>query len=323
MLWLTWRQHRMQLLVTVALLAVLGALLLVNGLGAAGFDARNPPPADCASDYRAACAGYTAGMMEWMWAVGDVVGWLPLLAPAMIGAFWGAPLLAREFEHGTDQLTWTQSVTRRRWLIAKVGGLGAAVTLGGLALGAIVGAWLAVFDSSAFPVNFFNTNWFRLVGIGPAAWWLSAFVLGVAAGALIRRTLPAMAVTLAVCALAFFGLLSAPRLYATPERFVQTTAAGSDLVPDTAMVVESYWTDRNGMKRTSDDRQLALAVPCGIDETTKAYAACSFDHGYRQVQLFHPASRFWRFQWMEAGILLLPAFALGGVAVRRTLRPRI
>ncbi|MEU4324856.1 hypothetical protein [Nonomuraea dietziae] len=112
-------------------------------------------------------------MMEWMWAVGDLVGWLPLLAPAMIGAFWGAPLLAREFEHGTDQLTWTQSVTRRRWLIAKVGGLGAAVTLGGLALGGIVYAWLAVFDSSAFPVNFFNTNWFRLVGIGPAAWWLS------------------------------------------------------------------------------------------------------------------------------------------------------
>jgi hypothetical protein len=36
--------------------------------------------------------------------------------PLLFGVFWGAPLLAREFEDGTHNLAWTQGVTRRRWL---------------------------------------------------------------------------------------------------------------------------------------------------------------------------------------------------------------
>ncbi|MER5418823.1 ABC transporter permease [Streptosporangium roseum] len=322
MLWLTWRQHRMQMLVTTALLAVLGVVLLVNGLGAAGFAAQNPPAAGCPSD-TPACAAYTNGMMEWMWSVGELIGWLPLLAPAMIGAFWGAPLLAREFEHGTHRLAWTQSVSRRRWLVVKVGGLGAVVTLGGLALSGIVNAWLAVFDSPAYPVNFLgNANWFRLVGIVPAAWWLSAFMLGVATGALFRRTLPAMAVTLALCASVFFGLLSARPFYAAPERHEQTKVM-DDSVPEDSLFVAGYWTDRSGARLTDTEKAIAVAGRCGTDETTTAYARCTFSHGYRRVEEFHHPSSFWRFQWTEAGILLVPALALGGVAARRTLRPRI
>lgn len=314
MLWLTWRQHRMQVLLTAALLAVLGAVLLIS-LGMS-----TPAP---------------------RFAARELLGWLPLLAPAAIGAFWGAPLLAREFEHGTHQLTWTQSVTRRRWLAAKIGGLGAAVTLGGLVLAGIVTLWLAASDPP-YDVDYFSFGlpWFRLVGVLPAAWWLSAFVFGVATGALFRRTLPAMAVTLAVCALAFFGLLRAPASYATPERAVQAKLM-DELAPEDSLHVNDYWIDRSGVKLTHQEVALALAGPCGTHdgtedgteetikrytdngtvETNKKYAECSFSHGYRRVTEFHPANRFWRFQWTEAGILLIPALALGGVAVRRTLRP--
>ncbi|MFG1683833.1 hypothetical protein ACGFNP_26925 [Nonomuraea sp. NPDC049269] len=165
-------------------------------------------------------------------------------------------------------------------------------------------------------------KWFRVVGILPAAWWLSAFVLGMATGALFRRSLPAMAVTLAVCALAFFGLLRAPSSYAKPERVVQTKVM-DEPPPEDSLYVSSYWIDRSGVRFTSQERALALASPCGTDETTKKYDKCSFSHGYRQITEFHPANRFWQFQWTEAGILLIPALALGGVAVRRTLRPRI
>ncbi|WP_285780823.1 ABC transporter permease subunit [Microtetraspora sp. NBRC 13810] len=311
----------MQVLVTTVLLAVLGAVLLINGAGAADFAAQNAPATDCVAD-TPVCSAYLVEMNERIRSVGELLGWLPLLAPAMIGAFWGAPLLAREFEQGTHQLTWTQSVTRRRWLAAKIVGLGAAVTLGGLALAGIVEPWLAAFDVPPYNVDRFDMRWFRVVGIVPAAWWLSAFVLGMAAGTLFRRTLPAMAVTLAVCALAFFGLLRAPSSYATPERVVQATVM-DDPEPDDSLYVDSYWIDRGGVKFTSQERALALAGSCGTDETTKKYAKCSFSHGYRQVTEFHPADRFWQFQWTEAGILLIPALALGGVAVRRTLRPRI
>ncbi|MDA0635544.1 ABC transporter permease subunit [Nonomuraea sp. MCN248] len=320
-LWLTWRQHRMQVLVTTALLVVLGVVLLISGLGAAGFAAQNAPATDCVAD-TPACSAYRVEMNERIHSVGELLGWLPLLAPALIGAFWGAPLLAREFEHGTHQLTWTQSVTRRRWLAAKIVGLGAAVTLGGLVLAGIVEPWLAAFDVPPYNVDRFDMSWFRVVGIMPAAWWLSAFLLGMATGALFRRTLPAMAVTLGVCALAFFGLLRAPSSYAPPERAVQAQVI-DELEPEDSLYVTSYWIDSSGAKFTSQERHLALAGPCGTDETTKKYAQCTFSHGYRQVVEFHPADRFWQFQWTEAGILLIPALSLGGVAVRRALRPRI
>ena len=40
--------------------------------------------------------------------------------PALVGAFWGAPLVARELESGTYRLAWAQSVTRTRWLAVKL-----------------------------------------------------------------------------------------------------------------------------------------------------------------------------------------------------------
>ena len=51
---------------------------------------------------------------------------LVLVVPALIGMFWGAPLIAHELETGTFRLAWTQSVSRRRWLLVKMGLVGLA-----------------------------------------------------------------------------------------------------------------------------------------------------------------------------------------------------
>ena len=45
---------------------------------------------------------------------------LILVAPAVIGIFWGAPLIARELETRTFTLAWNQSITRTRWLVVKL-----------------------------------------------------------------------------------------------------------------------------------------------------------------------------------------------------------
>lgn len=37
-----------------------------------------------------------------------------LAVPAVIGMFWGAPLISRELETGTHYLAWNQGVTRTR-----------------------------------------------------------------------------------------------------------------------------------------------------------------------------------------------------------------
>jgi len=51
---------------------------------------------------------------------------LLIAAPALIGIFWGAPLIGRELETGTHQVAWNQSVTRTRWLAIKLAGVGLA-----------------------------------------------------------------------------------------------------------------------------------------------------------------------------------------------------
>jgi hypothetical protein len=114
-----------------------------------------------------------------------------IVFPAAIGAFWGAPLVAREFENGTFRLTWTQSETRVKWLAAKLAVVGAAsaVTIG---LFTLMATW---WSTSWDRVNGQPFSTFDVRNITPIGYALFAFALGVALGVLIKRTLPAMAAT--------------------------------------------------------------------------------------------------------------------------------
>jgi hypothetical protein len=117
---------------------------------------------------------------------------LVTVVPALLGAFWGAPLIAREIESGTFPLVWTQSVTRTRWLAVKLVAVGVASMLVAGLLSLIVTWWASPLDRAGAAV--YGTFGSRdLAPIGYAAF---AFALGVAGGMLIRRTVPAMAVTL-------------------------------------------------------------------------------------------------------------------------------
>ena len=125
---------------------------------------------------------------------------LLLIAPALAGMFWGAPLVAREYENDTYRLVWTQSSSRLRWLAAKlgIGALVSAVTVGLLSL--MTTWWFSPID--AFSNNSLTPSTFDRRDLVPVAYALFAFVFGAMAGLIIRRTLPAMAVTL----FAFIGL---------------------------------------------------------------------------------------------------------------------
>jgi hypothetical protein len=108
--------------------------------------------------------------------------------------FWGAPLIAREIETGTFRLAWTQSVTRVRWLLVKLGlvGLASVVVAGGLSL--MSTWWFGPLDK--VNQNRFSPASFGLHGFVPAGYALFAFALAATLGLLVRRTLPAMALTL-------------------------------------------------------------------------------------------------------------------------------
>jgi hypothetical protein len=121
---------------------------------------------------------------------------LLLLAPALIGMFWGAPLVSRDLESGAYRLAWTQSASRSQWLAAKV-------LVGALATAATSGLLVLMIDWWSSPIETVNggrytLGTFGIIGITPIGYALFAFALGLTAGILFRRTLPAMASTLGV-----------------------------------------------------------------------------------------------------------------------------
>jgi len=114
---------------------------------------------------------------------------------AIIGALIGAPLVAREVEQRTHLAAWTQSVSRRRWYTAKTSALAAGLAVAGLAAGTI-NAWLQP-QLTAGDTATSRWSWFASASLAPAGEAVLAFALAVAAGALLRRTLPAIGAALA------------------------------------------------------------------------------------------------------------------------------
>jgi hypothetical protein len=299
MFWLTIRQHRMQLIVTFAMLAAFGVVLLVHGIGTA-----NAVEGLAGDDLRAVAA-------ERHQVLGLIIGWLPIV-PLLAGLFWGAPVLAREFERGTHYLAWTQTVPRSRWLLHKFGWLGLLVTLVGLALGAMVAGWTATFAGTQYASRFGASAVFATTGVAAGAWWLFAFMIGVAGGAVLRRLLPAMAVTVAVFVLAMFGLFTSRDEYAEPVRFPADdwqTLSTMDAYP-----AGGAWLDPSGREVAHEDLDASLCPDRGT------YWECMREAGYTSVSYVHPPDRYWRFQWTEAAILLCGAVLLAGVAYQRVAR---
>lgn len=297
MFWLTIRQHRMQLVVTGAMVAAFGVVLLVHGIGTA-----NAATGLSGDDLEAALAPRHE-------VLGEVIGWMPVV-PLAAGLFWGAPVLTREFERGTHYLAWTQTVPRGRWLLHKLAWLGLLVTLVGLALGAMIAAWTATFAGTQYASRFGDTAVFATTGVAAGGWWLFAFMVGVAGGAVLRRMLPAMVVTVAVFLVAMIGVFLNRSEYAEP---VRVTADDEEYWSTTdALPVGGGWIDPSG-------REVA-----GVDESVcpnrETYWDCMREAGYRGVSYVQPPDRYWRFQWTEAGLLLGGAVLLAGVAYQRVAR---
>jgi ABC-type transport system involved in multi-copper enzyme maturation permease subunit len=143
--------------------------------------------------------------------------------PALIGAFAGAPVLARELETGTFRYAWTQGFGRWRWALAKLVPLAVALTAAAGAIGVLLSWYYGPYFTTA---NMFLAeesplaNMFVLRGITFAAWTMAAFALGALAGMVIRRVVPAIAATLAV----YLGLAFAAGLYLRPHYLTPVTA---------------------------------------------------------------------------------------------------
>jgi hypothetical protein len=207
-------QARTQTAIAAAALAAAAVLALVTGprlLHLYHLDIASCHPAG-------ACASATTAFLASYRLMQVFAPPLLLVLPALLGMFWGAPLVARELETGTFRLAWTQSVTRKRWLAVKLAVAGLASTAVAGLLSLVLTWWFSPIDR--VQANLLTPSMFGVRGIAPIGYAAFAFALGVTAGALLRRTIPAMAVTLA----GFTAARLAVTYYVRPHLFAPLRA---------------------------------------------------------------------------------------------------
>jgi hypothetical protein len=186
-IWLAWRQFRTSAYIALGILAVIGVALAITGPNLAHVYDTVVKTCAVHND----CPSVTNNFTNKYHLLQDL-RIVIILVPVVLGMFWGAPLVAREMETHTNRVAWTQSVTRRRWFFTRVGivCLATALTAGLYTL--MVTWWMSPFN--ALQANAFSE--FDHGGITPIGYSLFAVALGICAGAMIRRTLPAIGVTL-------------------------------------------------------------------------------------------------------------------------------
>jgi hypothetical protein len=196
MIRLAWRQSRLTAASTGVLLVALSILLLLTEHAMTGFMHTSGLGGCLAA--RGQCTLARDAFIGRYGAMFSLVSALSFI-PMLVGLFWGAPLIAHEVEQGTHHLVWTQSISPRRWLAVKLG----LLILGALLLATVITGlftwWARPWTLLTVEGNGYsriNPSLYNLQGVVPIADMLFAFALGTAAGALIRRTVPAMAVTL-------------------------------------------------------------------------------------------------------------------------------
>lgn len=318
MAWVTWRQQRAGLTAATAVLCLLAVLMLLAGLQlhhaySAAVDCRPFSSGACfrLQDAFVGTNGFLAN------------GFVLQVLPAVVGVFLGAPVLARELESGTFRYAWTQGFGRWRWTLAKLVGLG-------LALVAATGGVAALFwwyyqpyftpASEIFPLSEpspLAPGLFDLRGVAFPLWTLAAFSIGGLAGMLIRRVVPAIAASLALYAgLAFAagGFLRA--------HYLAPVMTKSVTIPSTARILGQRWVTRTGGPATAAMLVRALVKApgnlFGKGGVPKSAAVWQYltDRGFTQWTTYQPASRFWAFQWIEGGwLLLLSALLIGATVV--------
>jgi hypothetical protein len=335
-----WLQSRTQTVVAFGALAIVAVVLAVTGPHLVHLYDANVTT--CAS--HGDCSTVRDTFLRNDRNLGIWLGIAVLVIPGLLGLFWGAPLIARELEAGTYRLAWTQSVTRTRWLAIKLGVVGgASIVVAGL-LSLMITWWASPLDK--VNANRFAPPFFDERGIVVMGYAVFAVALGAALGLLIRRTIPAMATTVAT----FVAVKVATILWIRPHLIApshqvhaldpnsvglrSTNSGVFSLLPEpsnlpNAWIYSNRFADKAG--RSLSHQFLVRACPRLDDVASQPPPAsgnvmkappgldrvlhdCVVSVGLRfhEVTTYQPARYYWTFQWMELVIFLAAAAILSG-----------
>ena len=297
MSWVTWRQHRLEGAWSLAFGAALAATI--------AFVAYELHSANCAGNGDFGMSYCLGGDLPSQLAQKmielNLYTYALVVLPALAGAFVGCPLVAREIENGTHRLAWTQGVTRLHWLAVKLVLIFVPLLIGAAAVGILETVLINQTGSNANHWGFFDQQ-----APVTVASTLFALSLGVAVGAVVGRSVPAMAVTLVVFVIVRIGIAELARpIFEAPLAYTTHDMAKFNVPPPgypTAWWIDqpSLYDSAGHMLSTGFRPGPGSPVPPGV-----AYA----------IQHYQPGDRFWAFQSIESAILAFLAVILVGFAI--------
>ena len=329
--WFVLRQHRKQFMMFGILLLAIAAFVIPTGVHYwhsyqhALASAQNCSAASVCGTVESQVFGSGASQV-----VRNMVFAVGLFAPLLVGLFLGSPLIAREYNEGTAQLAWAQSVSRRKWLTTKLlWALGFAL-LYGVVITLLTTWWSRT--SNVVYQNRFNPGVFDVQGLMPVADSIFFTAVGFTMGAWFRKTVVALGITIGAFVVMQIVFPNFIRLhYMTPVS--ATSAIGMSKGGET-LSVGSRWfiaqdvVDKHGTVQNffgppdwpAECQKLAQDIQVSNDSAVakvKAQGgdpvdACLNQYGYKQLDKYQPSYRYWDFQRIEAGIYLgMTAVAVG------------
>jgi hypothetical protein len=318
--WATLRQRRGLFTGLGVLLALLAAYLVVmaiiqNNAYAAVAACQPAGVLRCHELKRAFVSHYWGGDNSALQSGGaQTVSSLLFAVPVLLGAFAGAPLLSRELDSGTFRFAWTQGAGRTRWAVS-------TLVIPAIAVTAATGAFTAIFYWYFRPffalgqVSEMLPLAFALLGVAFAAWTLLAYSLAAFLGALFRRTVPAMAVTLVLYVMLAIATATAVRPhYATPVTMPSAAVTGNG----SGWVISDNVKAPTGQELSQNDLYRYFRhLPASVQNSSNpdAFTTWLTKHGYTSWTTLQPGSRFWEFQLIEGAWLLALSAALIGATV--------
>jgi hypothetical protein len=307
MIWLVSRTHRAALITALVFMGVVATFMVITGLmmradfTSLGLSACNMShPSQACGEAMATLSGKYEVPTKWYE--------LFTLIPLTVGILVGAPLVARELERKTSHLVWTQGVTRMRWLVGMLLGVFAGTIALVAAFSLLNTWWLDPIIQIDGPLRWVT---FDVVGIVPIAYAAFALALGIAAGALSGKTLPAILVTIVGYSPLQLGVAYGLRAY----HFIAPINATGFSVP----VAPDDWILADGMVDGAghpvDGRTIENTCT-----SSPSFAQCVHDHGWVQHIIYHPEAHFWSLQYAESVFFIALAvvlLAVTFVVVRR------
>jgi hypothetical protein len=289
MLWVSWRQHRTQATICLALVCAFAVFALAAGAWMRTTFSHDGLAACLARSGGTGCPAVITSFVAKFNGGPAIVVYAALFAiPGLAGVVVGAPLLGRELEQGTWRLAWSQTVPRTRWLVTKLTLVTGGLVVFGAAITAVMTWYHAPLDRVATRLQ---PPPFSFEGLAFTSSLLCAFGLAVLAGLLLRNTIGAMVAAYVAWEVVFVvtTLLNGPlRFPPAATMRVPCRAGCPGASTNSVPPVTGHLGD------------LVLSV---------------MRSGGRLVVTYLPAGRFWTLQLIEGSLLLAIAAVTLGAAV--------